>query len=114
MAARAVLVLTIGGTDVYAVADLLNQVMGFIPLGVLLAARDPWLPPWRALVVGLGLGLVLEVGQLGLAERTAEITDALSAGGGALLGALLWRRAVAIRTSSVGPAHYRITSSPSR
>ena len=89
-------------TDVYAVADLLNQVMSFIPLGVLLAVKTARLPAWRALVVGLGLGLVLEVGQLGLAERTAEITDALSAGVGAFLGARLWHWAVAIRTSSAG------------
>jgi VanZ family protein len=101
-------------TDVYAVADLFNQVMSFIPLGVLLAARAPRLPVWRALVVGLSLGAVLEVGQLGLAERTAEVTDALSAGAGALLGALLWQRAVAIRTASAGHARYRIASSRSR
>lgn len=101
-------------TDVYALADLLNQVMSFIPLGVLLAIKDPRLPTWRALIVGLGLGLVLEVGQLGLAERTAEITDALSAGAGALLGARLWRWAVAIRTSSAGHARYRIASYSSR
>jgi glycopeptide antibiotics resistance protein len=101
-------------TDVYAVADLLNQLMSFIPLGVLLAVKTARLPVWRALVVGLGLGLVLEIGQLGLAERTAEITDALSAGAGALLGALLWHRAVAIRTSSAGHARYRIASFSSR
>jgi glycopeptide antibiotics resistance protein len=93
-------------TDVYAVADLLNQVMSFIPLGVLLAVKDPRMPVWRALVFGFGVGLVLEAGQLGLADRTAEITDALSAGAGAVLGALLWHWAVSIRTSSAGHARY--------
>ncbi len=101
-------------TDVYAVADLLNQVMSFIPLGVLLAVRSPRLSAWHALVAGLGLGLVLEMGQLGLAERTAEITDALSAGAGAFLGVRLWRWAIASRISSAGHARYRIASPPLR
>jgi glycopeptide antibiotics resistance protein len=101
-------------TDVYALADLVNQVLSFLPLGVLMAVRAPRLPAWRALVVGLGLGLVLEAGQLGLAERTSEVTDALAAGAGALLGAILWRWAVALRTSSAGPARYRVASHSSR
>lgn len=101
-------------TDVYAVADLLNQVMSFIPLGVLLAVKDPGLPVRRALVFGFGVGLVLEAGQLGLADRTAEITDALSAGAGAVLGVLLWRWAVSTRTTSAGHARYKIASFSSR
>ena len=101
-------------TDVYAIADLLNQVMSFIPLGLLLAIKDPRVPVRRALVFGLGVGLVLEAGQLGLADRTAEITDALSAGAGAVLGVLLWRWAVSIRTTSAGHARYKIASFSSR
>jgi glycopeptide antibiotics resistance protein len=97
-------------SDVYALADLINQVLAFLPLGVLLAIRFPRLPAWCALAVGLAIGLVLEAGQLGLADRTAEITDALSAGAGSFLGVLLWRRCVALRTSSEGHARYRIAS----
>jgi glycopeptide antibiotics resistance protein len=101
-------------TDVYAVADLLNQVMSFIPLGVLLAVKDPRRPLGRALVLGLGLGLLLEAGQLGLADRTAEITDALSAGAGAFAGALLWHWAVTTQTASEGHDRDRIASLSSR
>lgn len=96
--------------DMYAVSDLLNQIMSFIPLGVLLAVQGP--PPAlrRALVAGLVIGFVLEAGQFGLAERTAEITDVLSAGAGAFLGALLWQWAAALRTTSAGHARYRVSS----
>ena len=77
-------------TDLYAMADLVDQVIGFVPLGVLLAARGVRRPLRRSLLIGFGLGIVLEVGQLNLADRTAEITDALSAAAGATLGAWLW------------------------
>jgi hypothetical protein len=49
-----------------------------------------------------------------LAGRTAEITDARSAGDGAFLGALLWHPAAAPRTSSAGRARCRIASSSPR
>jgi glycopeptide antibiotics resistance protein len=97
-------------TDVYALADLANQVMSFIPLGALLAAGNPRLRPRRAFAVGLVIGLVLEIGQVALADRTAEITDALSGGAGALLGTVLWRSCVALRTSAAGHARYRVPS----
>ena len=43
-------------TDIYALSDLLNQVMAFIPLGLLLAVRDGRRPVWQArwLVSGSG------------------------------------------------------------
>jgi VanZ family protein len=87
-------------TDVYAVSDLVDQVLLFIPLGVLLAAMAPSGSRWRAALVGLGFGALLEAGQIPLAGRTAEITDALSAGAGAYLGASLWGWAVATRAAA--------------
>ncbi len=79
-------------TDIYAVADLLDQVLAFVPFGALLAALDSRHAVRRSLLLGLAFGLVLEGGQLFLADRTAEITDALSASAGATLGAWLWIR----------------------
>jgi VanZ family protein len=95
-------------TDASALADLFNQAMGFIPLGVLLAARDVRGSVRRALLLGLGVGLVLEAGQLALADRTAEITDALSAAAGAALGAWLWRWGASIRGEQSGVRRYRV------
>jgi VanZ family protein len=95
-------------TDVYALADLFNQVLSFVPLGVLLAARDSRKSIRRASVLGLAFGLVLEAGQLVLADRTAEITDALSAGAGAALGAWLWGWGTSIRDQAIGYRRYRV------
>jgi VanZ family protein len=95
-------------TDVYALADLFNQVLSFVPLGVLLAARDSRKSIRRALVLGLAFGLVLEAGQLVLADRTAEITDALSAGVGAALGAWLWGWGASIRDQAIGYRRDRV------
>ena len=78
-------------TDIYALSDLLNQVMAFIPLGLLLAVRDGRRPVWQATLAGFGVGFLLETGQLFLETRTADITDAFAAAAGAALGVALWR-----------------------
>src|SRR5262249_31471569 len=94
-------------TDVYALADVVNQALSFVPLGALLAARDARGSVRRALLLGLGIGLVLEAGQLALADRTAEITDALSAAVGAALGAWLWEWGASIRGEESGARRYQ-------
>jgi glycopeptide antibiotics resistance protein len=88
-------------------ADVVGQAIIFVPLGALLAARS-----WRqslpgAILVGLGIGFVLEIGQL-FVPRTVDISDAISAGAGAGLGWALWRWGVWARTSSMGVARYRV------
>jgi glycopeptide antibiotics resistance protein len=95
-------------TDPDALADLINQVSAFIPLGALLAARS-----WRqsvagALGIGLGGGFVLELGQIFLPDRTAELTDALTAAAGVGLGVALWRWGESLRRSPQGVARYRV------
>jgi glycopeptide antibiotics resistance protein len=95
-------------TDVSALFDVLGQALSFVPLGALLAARDARGSVGRALLLGFGVGLVLEAGQLALADRTAEITDALSAGAGAALGAWLWAWGVSIRGEESGARRYRV------
>jgi VanZ family protein len=95
-------------TDIYALADLIDQVLAFVPLGALLAARDACHAVRRALWVGFAFGAILEAGQLLLADRTAEITDALAASAGAALGARLWLLGTAARPPSGGHARYRV------
>ena len=90
------------------VADVVKQVLVFMPLGVLLAARS-----WRqsfpaAVLIGLALGVVLEFGQVFLPSRSADVSDALSAAAGAGLGLTLWRWGERARTSSMGVARYRV------
>jgi VanZ family protein len=94
--------------DVSALAHLCNQVLIFVPFGALLAARDARGAPRRALVLGLALGLVLEVGRSFLTDRAGEITGALSAGVGAALGARLWGWGASIRAQEGGLHRYRV------
>ena len=89
-------------------ADVVSQVLIFMPLGALLAARS-----WRqslagALVLGFLVGLVLEVGQAFLPGRLADISDAVSAAGGTATGLALWRWGQWTRTSSMGATRYRV------
>jgi VanZ family protein len=89
-------------------ADVVAQVVLFVPLGVLLAAG--W---WRcsffvALLIGLCTGVLFEFGQAFLPDRTADISDAISASAGTGLGLALWRWGESVRKSSVGVIRYRV------
>ena len=99
-------------TNASALADVINQVLFFIPLGALLAARSRRRSILQVAVVGFAVGLVLEAGQVFLPERTAEITDALSASVGAGIGLALWRWGESVRdpTNSLGVTRYRVGS----
>ena len=86
--------------------------MTFMPLGALLAARS-----WRqsflsAVLIGFGFAVVLEFGQVFLPDRTADVSDAISAAAGAGLGLALWRWGESARTSSLGATRYRVGPSP--
>ena len=95
-------------TDIHALADLISQVLFFVPLGALLARRFPRISIGRGTVIGFCLGLLLELGQLFLRDRTCEITDALSAGFGAGLGLYLWRWGQTLHDPSRRVARYRV------
>jgi VanZ family protein len=89
-------------------ADVIGQAMVFVPLGVLLAACS-----WRqsflaAVLIGLGFGVVLELGQVFLPDRKADVSDAISAAAGAGVGLALWRWGESVRTSSLGVTRYRV------
>jgi glycopeptide antibiotics resistance protein len=89
-------------------SDLIEEVVIFVPLGALLGAQS-----WRtslagASLIGLGLGAVLEIGQLFIDGRSVDLTDALSAGAGAGLGLALWRWGESLRRSHEGAARYRV------
>lgn len=80
--------------DLFTAADALVPALLFLPLGCLLAvwplrrtgpARDLW--------PAIMLAVVIEVGQIALADRLFGITDVLTACAGAGLGFLLVRRA---------------------
>jgi hypothetical protein len=89
-------------------ADVMGQVLYFVPLGALLAARS-----WRqsfvgVVLIGLAVGMVLEGGQVFLPSRTADVSDVLSSAAGAGLGWVIWRWGERARTSSMGVAKYRV------
>jgi len=97
-----------GSRSLADLTDLVGEVLVFVPLGALLAARS-----WRqsfpgAVLIGLALGAALEIGQVFLPGRTADVTDVLSAAAGAGLGLALWRWGEWARTSSMGVARYRV------
>jgi glycopeptide antibiotics resistance protein len=94
-------------TGVEDLADLFGQVLAFVPLGALLAVRCSWRSVAGAAAIGLGCGFVLELGQIFLPDRTAELTDVLSSAVGAGLGTALWRWGESLRSSSQGVARYR-------
>jgi len=89
-------------------ADLVGEVLVFVPLGALLAARSWRLSFAGAVLIGLALGAMLEIGQLFLPSRTVDVTDVLSAAAGAGLGLGLWRWGEWARRSSMGVAKYRV------
>ncbi len=89
-------------------ADVIGQVLIFMPLGALLAARTNRQSFLGVLMVGLALGVLLEAGQAFLPGRTADISDAISAAAGAALGFILWRWGEWTRTSSIGAIRYRV------
>jgi VanZ family protein len=79
-----------------------------MPLGALLAARS-----WRqsftiAVLIGFVFGLSLELGQVFLPTRTADMSDAISAAAGTGLGLALWRWGESARTSTLGATRYRV------
>jgi VanZ family protein len=94
--------------DLDDLADVITQVLIFMPLGALLAARS-----WRqsiggASLLGFAFGLVLEVGQAFLPHRFADVSDAISAAIGTATGLALWRWGAWTRTSSMGATRYRV------
>lgn len=82
--------------DLFSVADVAIQFALFVPLGVLAAVwpfrrRGPVL--LRGPVPAVALGLVLELGQLVIADRFFDVTDWLIGGAGVLVGWAVARRA---------------------
>ena len=79
-----------------AVAEMVGNVLLFIPLGVALALRWPGLSLTATIGAAVGISLIVEVGQAVLAGgRMTDVTDVLMNGIGALIGALFVRRALA-------------------
>jgi glycopeptide antibiotics resistance protein len=91
-------------------ADVIGQVALFVPLGVLLAARSWRCSFVRAAVIGFGLGVVFEIGQVFLPDRTPDISDAISAAAGAGVGVVVWRWGESVQRSSMGASRYRVRS----
>jgi glycopeptide antibiotics resistance protein len=89
-------------------ADVISQVLIFMPLGALLAARTHRQSLVGALIVGFFFGVVLEIGQAFIPDRSADISDAISAGAGAVAGWALWRWGEWTRMSSIGTTRYRV------
>jgi VanZ like family len=99
-------------TNAAALGDVIDQVLIFIPLGALLAAGSRRRSIIQVAMIGFAVGLILEVGQVFLPERTAELTDALSASVGAGLGSSLWKWGESVRdpSNSLGVTRYRVGS----
>jgi glycopeptide antibiotics resistance protein len=88
--------------------DVVGQAMTFAPLGALLAARS-WKQTFLGTVLlGFGLAELLEFGQVLLPDRSADMSDAISAAAGAGLGLALWRWGESVRNSAIGATRYRV------
>jgi VanZ family protein len=88
-------------------ADLLGQVLAFLPVGALLAARPAGRSVGSSALIGLGCGAVLEIGQVFLPDRTADLTDVFAAAVGAGLGSALWSWGESLRSSYGGATRDR-------
>ncbi len=71
------------------VQDLLLNVLGFIPLGALIAWRRGAHGVVAALLWGLALSLLIELGQVWIDGRSSSAIDLFTNGSGALLGGIL-------------------------
>jgi len=77
-----------------AVAEMIGNVLLFIPLGAAIALRWPALSLASAVGAAVAVSIVVEIGQALLAGgRMTDVTDVLMNGIGALIGALVVRRA---------------------
>ncbi|MDQ6927010.1 MAG: VanZ family protein, partial [Candidatus Eremiobacteraeota bacterium] len=100
---------------VHSVADVGVGALLYAPLGAWLAGRaTPSDNLFHALWPGFAVAVVAEFGQLVIATRTFDITDALVQCAGVLVGAVVWRAAQA-RIRTHGPAarvHGTVLRSP--
>jgi VanZ family protein len=88
--------------------DVLGQVIVFLPMGALLAARS-WRTSFvRAVAIGFVVGVLLEAGQIFIPSRSPDMSDALSSAAGAALGWSLWRWGEFARNSPMGVSRYRV------
>ena len=94
--------------------DVVGQAVAFLPLGALLAARSWRQSVLNVVLIGFGLGTILEVGQVFLPARTPDLSDAISAAAGAGLGLVLWRWGESARTTSTGATRYRVGTATGR
>lgn len=87
-------------TDVYALADATLQILLYLPAGFLLSSR----PHRTSLLIAAGLGaavaLTVEIGQLFVVGRVADITDVALGGIGGAIGAGIWSHAMRVREES--------------
>lgn len=93
----------------FELADVAVELVRYLPFGVLLAARSGRATARGAGLIGLGCGIVLEVGRFFEEGRTAEITPALSGAVGAASGVALWREGEAAWRGLDGPDEGRST-----
>jgi VanZ family protein len=94
-------------TDAYALADAMMQIVRYAPLGLLLAARAPGSGLGRAGAAGAIVAGLVEVGQVFLPDRVADVTDVVLGGAGAAFGAWVLGRAAPVPGLEVRIAHLR-------
>lgn len=78
-----------------AVAEMIGNVLLFIPLGVGLVLRWPRLSIGATLGLAVAVSLIVEIGQaISAGGRMTDVTDVLMNGVGAVLGAAIARRVI--------------------
>ena len=103
-----------GSRNIEDLTDVINQAIVFAPLGGLLAAQS-WKRTFLAtIMLGFTWSILLEFGQVFLPARSADMSDAISAAGGAGVGWALWRWGVLARNASMGQARYRVATKVGR
>lgn len=80
-------------------AEVVANVLVFLPLGVYLGALAPAWSGWRVLGAAVGLSAALETVQFVTAVGSSDVTDVLANGAGALVGVAL----LALARRRLGP-----------
>lgn len=87
--------------------EFILNVLMFVPLGALLARTMRRAPLLVVTAVAVGLGVIIELTQIGMVDRISDPRDVVANAGGALVGVLIARGVAALAGAFSSPTPAR-------